>query len=218
MKKGLFIYLITSAICLANVNVDTMQKSNKSEKYTYNFQYPKVTFKGKEIALNKEVENIVNQNINGLVKDSQKNPYKDMPYEGESIYKEYKNNFGVTSILDMTYIYTGGNHGTTGLMAYNISNSTGKVLTFNDIFKPGTKKFIEREIIKAIKNNVKTLGDKSPYFKGMSTRTTDIDNAVFFFRGNDLVVRYQEYAIAPHSSGTPEFEFSKEMLKDYLKI
>ena len=209
---------MTSAICLANMNIENINKTGKTEKYTYNFEYPKLTLNGKELAVNKELEKITNDNIKGLIRDSKTNPYNDRPYEGESFYKEYKNNFGVTSLLGMTYFYTGGNHGMTGLSSFNISNKTGKSLTFNDIFKPEAKKYFEMEIIKAIKNDIKTKKEETKFFRDMSTRTTDIDNAVVFFRGNNVVIRYQQYVVAPYSSGTPEFEFSKESVKNYLKI
>lgn len=208
---------MTSAICLANVNIENVRKSEVSQKYKYDFEYPKITFKGKDLSLNKEIENITTQNINGLINDSKYNSHNEQ-YEGQSFYKDFENDFDVTSLLGLTYFYIGGNHGTTGLSSYNISNKTGKILNFNDIFKFGAKQYFEREIIKSIREDVKIKGNKSLYFTDMSSRTTDLDNAVVFFRGNYVIIRYQQYAIAPYSSGTPEFKFSKEVVKDYLKI
>ena len=59
--------------------------------------------------------------------------------------------------------------------------------------------------------------EKTKYFRDSSTRFVDLDNAVIFFRGDNLVIRYQQYAIAPYSSGTQEIEFSKEEIREFLK-
>lgn len=217
MKKGLLIYLLTSAICLANIKVDTVKKTEETKKYTYEFSYPELSLNGKILPINQEIEKNINYNIKGFVRVGEHNPHSDRPYEAQSIFKDYKNNFGVTSILESIYTYTGGNHGTTGFMSYNISNKTGKNLKFNDIFKRGTKEYFEKEIRNIIIQDVKTNKENTKYFRDSSTRFVDLDNAVVFFRGNNVVVRYQQYTIAPYSSGTPEFEFSKDKIKDFLK-
>lgn len=217
MKKGLLIYLLTSAVCLANIKVDTVKKTEETKKYTYEFSYPELSLNGKILPINQEIEKNINYNIKGFVRVGEHNPHSDRPYEAQSIFKDYKNNFGVTSILESIYTYTGGNHGTTGFMSYNISNKTGKNLKFNDIFKRGTKEYFEKEIRNIIIQDVKTNKENTKYFRDSSTRFVDLDNAVVFFRGNNVVVRYQQYTIAPYSSGTPEFEFSKDKIKDFLK-
>ena len=105
----------------------------------------------------------------------------------------------------------------TGFTSYNISNKTGKNLKFNDIFRRGAREYFEKEIRDNIIKDVKVNKEKTKYFRDSSTRFVDLDNAVIFFRGDNLVIRYQQYAIAPYSSGTPEFEFSKEEIREFLK-
>ena len=217
MKKGILIYLLTSAVCLANIKVDTIKKSGTTKKYTYEFSYPSLSLDGKTLPINQEIEKNISYNIKGFTRVGEHNPYSDRPYEAQSIFKDYKNNFGITSILESIYTYTGGNHGMTGFTSYNISNKTGKNLKFNDIFRRGAREYFEKEIRDTIIKDVKVNKEKTKYFRDSSTRFVDLDNAVVFFRGDNLVIRYQQYAIAPYSSGTPEFEFSKEEIREFLK-
>lgn len=217
MKKGLIIYLISSTLCLANINVESIKKSEETQKYTYEFFYPKLSLNGKSLPINQEIEKINLHNIDGFKKDGSHNPHSDRPYEAQGNYKEYKNSFNITSILASTYFYTGGAHGMTGFVTYNVSNKTGKTLRFNDIFKAGAKKYFEKEIRSIINQDVKTNRENTKFFRDSSSRFVDLDNAVIFFRGDNLVIRYQQYTIAPYSSGTPEFEFSKDKIKNYLK-
>lgn len=217
MKKGILIYLLTSAICLANVEVKTIKKNEVTQKYTYDFSYPQLSLEGKILPISQEIEKNINYNIKGFKRVGEHNPHSDRPYEAQSIFKNYKNSFGVTSILESIYTYTGGNHGMTGFTTYNISNKTGKNLKFNDIFRNGAREYFEKEIRDIIIKDVKTNKEKTKYFRSSSTRFVDLDNAVVFFRGDNVVIRYQQYAIAPYSSGTPEFEFSKEEIREFLK-
>lgn len=217
MKKGLIIYFMSSALCLANINIENVKQSETTKKYTYEFSYPKLSLNGKSLPINKEIEKINLHNIDGFKKDGSHNPYADRLYEAQSNYKEYKNNFNITSILASTYFYTGGAHGMTGFVSYNVSTKTGKTLKFNDLFREGAKKYFEKEIRAIINQDVKTNRENTKFFRNSSSRFTDLDNAVVFFRGDNLVIRYQQYTIAPYSSGTPEFEFSKNKIKKYLK-
>ena len=56
MKKGILIYLLTSAVCLANIKVDTIKKSETTKKYTYEFLYPSLSLDGKTLPINQEIE------------------------------------------------------------------------------------------------------------------------------------------------------------------
>lgn len=220
MKKKLLFYFLFSTLTLANINIKTISKNENTEKYKYEFLYPKFTLNEKSLPINNEIEKIVDDNIKGFKKEGINNFHKDRPYEANMFFKEFKNSFGITSTLVMNYFYMGGAHGITGLISYNIDTTTGKNLLFNDIFSKEAKKYFEQEINKTIELELKKSLEKRQinYFKEKSMRAIDLDNAVLFFRGSDLVIRYQQYAIAPYSEGTPEFTFSKEKIEKYLKI
>ncbi|NME35183.1 MULTISPECIES: DUF3298 and DUF4163 domain-containing protein [Fusobacterium] len=220
MKKKLLFYFLFSTLALASVDVKTISKNEETEKYKYEFSYPEFILNEKSLSVNNEIEKIVNDNIKGFRKEGMNNPHKNRPYEAKMIFKEFKNNFGITSTLVMNYFYTGGAHGTTGLTSYNINSETGKNLAFNDIFSKGAKKYFEQEIIKKIESELRKPLEKRDvnYFGEKTMRAVDLDNAVLFFRGNEFVIRYQQYAIAPYSEGTPEFTFTKEQIEKYLKI
>jgi hypothetical protein len=129
-------------------------------------------------------------------------------YESISYTIYDKNVFNIVSIKFDTYHFTGGAHGLPGTTVFNINQQTGKELIFDDIFVSGARKYFETEISKQMAQ------DKETYF---SDTSPDLRKTSFYFEGNDVVFVFPPYAIAPYSSGMPEFRFNKNNIKKWLK-
>lgn len=126
----------------------------------------------------------------------------DYPLRQFSAYTDYK----VTckeKILSLTityYQYTGGAHGLTFRISYNIDTVTGETLSLNDFF---TRINIDREIVnKRIKEKIKK--EPGNYYSDDVFKSVK-DNQEFFIENNQLVIYFQQYEIAPYAAGLPEF-------------
>ena len=126
------------------------------------------------------------------------------------IFKEYKNSFGVASVVTDNYTYTGGANGMTVLSSYNIDSSNGKILTFDDVFIRSAKQSFEKGILQIVKNNKsgKYLSD---------IENVNLDDAVMYFDGDYIVFKFQQYMISPHSSRNPAFRYNKDVVKPFIK-
>lgn len=108
------------------------------------------------------------------------------------------------------YQFTGGAHGITTRRAYTLDVESGKKLKIKDLFKNGYdyKLFIDKEIKRQIDSN------KDKYFEGSEGFNGINDDVKFFIRGNNLVIYYGQYEIAPYASGIPEFNIPIQKFDD----
>ena len=208
MKKLILPFLLISTLASADITVTNISAEKNNDKIHYEYTFPQFKFNGKELDyINSEFKD----RINILSEEgTQKDNYEDILEERVS-YDKFDNTFGITSVVLYDYIYSGGAHGMTALSEINIDDKTGEKLSFDDIFKTGFKEKLENDILQIIKNNK----DEDVVYFG-DIENVDLDSAIFYFEGNDLVIKFSSYAIAPYSSGYPEFRFSKEQIKKYL--
>ncbi|WP_392486826.1 PdaC/SigV domain-containing protein [Haloimpatiens sp. FM7315] len=176
---------------------------------------------------NKDVEKAINNRISNevinfknqlekeakeLEAESSKAGFEYHKYEAKTTYQVHQDKDGLLSLTLNKYIYTGGAHGNTEKVAYNIDLNTGKDIRLGDLFNKGVdyRNLISKSINKSMKEN------KEKYFEEVNIQSEDIKfHKDFYLSSSKLVVFYQLYEIAPYSSGIPEFKV--ELPKGALK-
>lgn len=130
-----------------------------------------------------------------------------MPYTAVTSYKVACNKGNLLSLYINYYQYTGGAHGLTTRKGYNINLKDGTFLTLEDLFKKGTpyKEIIDEEISKQIDENKEMFFPSE--FKGISPEQQ------FYIDGENVVIFFQAYEIAPYAAGLPEFKISFDKFK-----
>ena len=158
-----------------------------------------------------DVKKISDEYFKGLV------PPPIGPYQ---LYSRYKvtNGQNVTSFYIDYYQFTGGAHGITSRLSYNVDNANGKELNLNDLFKNGYdyKSVINLEIANAIER------DKDKYFTGKDGFNGIKENQAFYIDRGNVVIYFDIYEIAPYVTGIPEFyipveKFDQRNMKYELK-
>lgn len=132
------------------------------------------------------------------------------PYEIKSFYIVTKYNDNIISLYNDYYEYLGGAHGSTTRTGYTIDRINEKIINLKDLFLEG---FDYKEIInKDIREEIRKDPDKYFYspenFKGI------LDNQGFYISGNNIVVFFNQYQIAPYVAGIPEFKIPVEEFGD----
>ena len=212
-KKIIVPFLLISSMAFADIQVDSIKKEKNAEDFSYSITLPQFKFNGKPM-----------QDLNGAFTNEVLTAVRKVTAEGEELknagsaakaeniinFKEYKNSFGVTSLVTDNYTYTGGANGMTVLSSYNIDSSNGKILTFDDVFIRSAKQSFEKGILQIVKNNKsgKYLSD---------IESINLDDAVMYFDGDYIVFKFQQYMISPHSSGNPAFRYNKDVVKPFIK-
>lgn len=132
------------------------------------------------------------------------------PFEANVSYKVTYNKNNLLSITFYYYMFTGGAHGGTKVISYNIDLKGGKTLALKDFFLPNTnyKAKINSEILRQIKEN------KGFYFENAFKSIKD--TSPFYITPDNMVFYFQEYEIAPYVAGTPEFSVPISTFKNQL--
>lgn len=204
-----------------NSNVKIVDKIYKSKNnyLDINVIVPQVTGisdKKQEDAINDKIikwtENWINE-----VKQIADEYFKDkptplMPYQ---LYARYKltNNSNIISFYIDYYQFSGGAHGITNRIAYNIEKSSGIEMQLKDIFKDNYnyKNVINKEISRQISK------DPDRYFTGKDGFNGIGDNQNFYIKNNTVVIYFGLYEIAPYAAGISEFIIPNNLLEGNLK-
>lgn len=133
-----------------------------------------------------------------------------MPYQ---LYARYKltNNSGIISFYIDYYQFSGGAHGITNRVAYNIEETSGIEMQLKDIFKGNYKDVINKEISRQISK------DPDRYFTGKDGFNGIGDNQNFYIKNNKVVIYFGLYEIAPYASGISEFIIPNKLLEGNFK-
>ena len=212
-KKIIVPFLLISSMAFADIEVGSIKKEKNSKEFNYSITLPQFKFNGKPMKdLNGAFTNEVLTAVRKVTAEGEELKNAGSAAKAENVidFKEYKNSFGVTSVVTDNYTYTGGANGMTVLSSYNIDNSNGKILTFDDIFIRSTKQSFEKGILQIVKNN------KSGRYLN-DIESINLDDAVMYFDGDYIVFKFQQYIISPRSSGNPTFRYNKETVKSFIK-
>lgn len=137
---------------------------------------------------------------------STENGYPIMVYDAEQVYNiTYMTNRYISLYTD-EYTYTGGAHGTTVRTSDTWSLPRGHRVTLKSLFPSGFnyRSYIINMIIKDIERQ-NASGD-SVYFDDYKENVNNTFNEnSFYLTPNGIVIYFQQYDIAPYSTGIPEF-------------
>lgn len=212
-KKIIVPFLLISSMAFADIEVGSIKKEKNSKEFNYSITLPQFKFNGKPMKdLNGAFTNEVLTAVRKVTAEGEELKNAGSAAKAENVidFKEYKNSFGVTSVVTDNYTYTGGANGMTVLSSYNIDNSNGKILTFDDIFIRSAKQSFEKGILQIVKNN------KSGRYLN-DIESINLDDAVMYFDEDYIVFKFQQYIISPRSSGNPTFRYNKETVKSFIK-
>lgn len=124
------------------------------------------------------------------------------PYEIYSKYTLTNDSKDIISLYNDYYEFLGGAHGITIRTSYTIDKEKENFLLLKDLFISGYdyKDIINKEIRTQISKESENYFDSGSEFKGIN------DNQGFYIDGDNLVIYYQIYDIAPYVFGIPEFK------------
>lgn len=218
-----------------NNNVEKIEATVSEEKLVNNtdFMSTSVNYPILSGLPNKEVEKKLNEqfkqdtldfaaSLENYAKADYENSKKDasyqfIKYEASVEYSVRYNKDNILSIIALYYQYTGGAHGTTNQVCYNIDLSTGKNLLVSDLFSQGFnyKEVLVNEVLAGIEE------EQIIYFDDAKQTVQDMnENVRYYIEDGHIVIYYSQYEIAPFASGIPEFKipFSKLKFKAELGL
>jgi hypothetical protein len=138
-----------------------------------------------------------------VYKEAVENGYPIRPFESLLVYQVTHNAFGLLSSYRDRYDYTGGAHGITIRKSTTFNLKTGAVIPL-DAFFPSNfnySQFLIDEMIKIAKK------DPSIYFENYQELIIKYFNPKsYYLTEKGIAIYYQQYEIAPYSTGIVVFE------------
>lgn len=218
----------------ANIRMHEFERTfkyNDTEVLILSIKYPIINMKynpsaeriiNNQIAMNvneymRYSKYLYNQAVKGLM-DSQANNY---PFHSYSAYMEYHITYNENchlSAYNDKYEFTGGAHGTTTRSSDSWELCTGMHLSLNDFFDPNTnyRQFITDEITRQAEfNNQQNQGIYFEDYKGLIIK--NFDQHSFYLTPQGITFYFQQYDIAPYSTGIVEFTIPYSKINWYPK-
>lgn len=138
---------------------------------------------------------------------AKQNGYPVLAYEAEQVYEiPYMTNRWVSLYSDQ-YTYTGGAHGTTVRSSQTWNPANGRLVPLKAFFPPhfDYTAYIADTIVKEIEYQ-NSVSEDSVYFEDYEQNVRETFNPEsFYLTAQGIIVYFQQYDIAPYSSGLPEF-------------
>lgn len=171
--------------------------------FIYGFEEFNLYNYNKAIKLQKEAETELFNNAKDTYEENKKNGYPLMVFEIVSGYKVTYNNYDFVSLYIDDYIFSGGAHGTTNRTSqtWNINKRLMVMLKDFYIKEPNYVSYIIKEINDQIKQNIDN--GNNYYFDDYCCLTSANFRVENFYINNNgkITIYYQQYDIAPYSSG-----------------
>ncbi|KAJ53916.1 hypothetical protein BD780_001364 [Clostridium tetanomorphum] len=193
---------------LNSVNIITNTIKSKNSHSEIDIKYPQV-IDLKDKQLETKINTIIKNTVTDFKNETEKiaeNLEKDglstHPYIINVDYKIHYNKNNLLSITLSNYSYTGGAHGTTDNVSFNIDTKTGEEASLKDMFSSNEdyKKIINKFIREEIEKNPENYFQDATAFKDI------LPDQPFYIEDNNIVVYFGLYEIAPYSSGIQEFK------------
>ena len=111
--------------------------------------------------------------------------------------------------------YTGGAHGSSWINSITTNTKTGEIYSsFSSLFQASGN--WQKYIVDGIEKQIKAESDM--YFEdALKTVRDQKGNFHFYIDGNNVVIYFGQYELAPYAAGIRLFKFSAAELKGYLK-
>lgn len=237
MNKSNFLKIIMSVLLIgtlfvfgsspdqANAASSTKAKvTTKTYKEKKFLKYPQASGL-KSTSSQKKINTVLSKHIQGSykeylnlikeMKECKKEPDYDKSsyiceYSYETSYEVEYNNNGKLSILLFDYMYTGGAHGLTIVTTYNFNLKTGKPYTMNNILTSNAK---YTKVTKYAKNYMLKHPDIFFTDDFMLDDFKVNKNSQFYFTSNGIYLIFQQYEVAPYSSGHPTIKIPNFVYK-----
>ncbi len=146
-----------------------------------------------------------------LYKYNKENNYPIMIYEVDFISDVTKNEDNIVSLYSDEYIYSGGAHGNTIRDSQTWDLRKGALLELKDFYPNNPYYIVEilKNINKQIAERIKKEGE-GVFFDNYCQLVLDTFKLENFYLYRDYIVIYfQQYDIAPYSTGIPTFYINK---------
>nr|WP_262914736.1 DUF3298 and DUF4163 domain-containing protein [Christiangramia lutea] len=192
---------------------ESKPEAEKINKKIENFIGKTVDFQ--EDSITKKPEALAENFIKEYKETASEFPEYELPWEATINGKINYQSSEIISIKFDTYMFTGGAHGYRSTNFLNFDAQTGEILTPEDIFIAEFTDYVEKEFRK-----------KQEIPMGASINSTGMffENDEFHLPENigiskdSVVMHYNAYDIAPYSEGIFVLTYSKEDVKQFLKI
>lgn len=193
---------------------------NNIDMLTLNIKYPIVSIYNNPIA-ERKINNQISMQVNDYYRYATNTLYNqsiaqlnesienDFPFHGFEAYMEYKITYNDNCFLSLyydKYEFTGGAHGSTIRSSNTWELCTGENIYLYNFFKPYTdySYILTQEIIKQAENNL--IENPGIYFDDYSDLITkNFNPESFYMSPQGITIYYQQYDIAPYSTGIVEF-------------
>lgn len=187
---------------------------------TYKIEYPEMVFSYFDIGRNVfnrynrdaaiKLENYAKtdlyKNAVETYKFNKQNGYPIMVYELVCEYNITYNNNYIVSLYTDTYEFTGGAHGNTVRSSQNWNLRTGRQLPLSFFF-PNNPYYVI-DILKSINLQIKEHPEN--YFDDYCSLVLENFNLQsYYLTTNEVAIFFQQYDIAPYSTGIPVFLISR---------
>lgn len=148
----------------------------------------------------------------GLGKTDIDNNILVRPYTVQTTYDVHYSNSSFLSLTIMYYEYTGGAHGISYKIPYNLNLKTGENITLEKLFKPSTNymQLINKEIQLQIDKKNSVPGS-IPITEFKTVNSTQ----PFYIDGSNLIIYFQPYEIGPYVLGIQEFPIPLSKLRHF---
>ncbi|WP_052356875.1 DUF3298 domain-containing protein [[Clostridium] dakarense] len=213
------IKIIETDDIVANVDTQTITKNNKYINSVINIPIIMTSNKDIDYSINEKIRNDI-MKFYDLSQKEAEDYFKGIPDEQNKFvanadFEVKKNSDDMLSIMVKYYKYSGGAHGYSEDITYNIDIKNGKILMLSDLFKEKSnyKKVIDNEIRKQIED----LAKKDPETKGVYQFEGIKDNQKFYIQDDNLVIYFDLYEIAPYAAGMPEYPININIINHILK-
>lgn len=142
-------------------------------------------------------------------KYAMENGFPFRPFEAVLNYTITYNRCNYLSMYRDGYEYTGGAHGTTQRQSDTFDTTSGRTFCLSDFFSncPDYREYIIKQIINQADKNMR----ENPYiyfdnYKELIRENFNPEN--FYLTNEGIVIYFQQYEIAPYSTGIVEFTVS----------
>jgi hypothetical protein len=192
---------------------------NNIDVLTLSIKYPIISMKG-----NKKGEWLINNHIsmnvdnymryaahlyNQAVKFYHESQENNFPFHSYEAYMEYTITYNANCILSLyvdKYEFTGGAHGSTVRSSDTWNLCSGINLTIKDYFEPGSdyRLMLTEEIIRQAEYNLQqNPGIYFEDYQGLIIK--NLNQNSYYLTPLGLTIYFQQYDIAPYSTGIVEF-------------
>lgn len=226
MKKIIYFLVLVLALALIgysqirpvdkSISIVSADYKEEGEFYKYNIKIPQIKDEKSE---DFTYFNLTMQENMRYIIENLSNKENDGGIEEAYIsFENHKNSFGILSISVLTNVYKGGAHSMNNVESYNMSLKERSILSLDKIFTDDAIEYFNMMINDKIKNKERVLNTKGKEVIFFDNAEADINNAVVYFEGDNVVFIFLEYDLSPYSSGMPVFKFNKREIKKYLNV